>query len=169
MKIVGEVKRPFLVPEDEYEAYGRVPQVVFPSGALIQKNQIYLYYGATDTTSCVATMELKELLEEMKFVTARQLVRFEKNPIIVPMAEHSWESKATFNPAAVYEGGKVRIFYRAMSDDNTSTIGYASSADGVDIEKREARSGLCPARRFRTEACARREFGLRRSTHDENR
>lgn len=148
MKIVGEVKRPFLVPEDEYEAYGRVPKVVFPSGALIQKNQIYLYYGATDTTSCVAMMDLKELLEEMKFITARQLVRFEKNPIIVPMAEHSWESKATFNPAAVYEGGKVRIFYRAMSDDNTSTIGYASSADGVDIEKREANPVYVPRADF---------------------
>jgi predicted GH43/DUF377 family glycosyl hydrolase len=134
--IVGEVKRPFIVPEEEYEFYGRVPRVVFPSGALIRKKLVYLYYGATDTVACVATMNLSDLLEELKLVAARQLQRFEKNPIIEPIAEHPWESQATFNPAAVYEGGKVRIFYRAMSGDNTSTIGYASSADGVDIEKR---------------------------------
>jgi predicted GH43/DUF377 family glycosyl hydrolase len=147
-QIVGEVKRPFLVPEEEYECYGRVPRVVFPSGALIRKGTLYLYYGATDTTSCVATMKLKSLLEELKLVTARQLVRFEKNPIIAPMAEHAWEAKATFNPAAVYEGGKARIFYRAMSQDNTSVIGYASSADGIDIAKRLTEPVYVPREEF---------------------
>ena len=39
-KIVGEVKRPFLVPEEEYEYYGRVPHVVFPSGALIRGKEV---------------------------------------------------------------------------------------------------------------------------------
>lgn len=135
-QIVGEVKRPFLVPETEYEAYGRVPRVVFPSGALVRKGTVYLYYGATDTVSCVATMKLKDLLEELKLVAARQLQRFEKNPIIAPIGEHAWESRATLNPAAIYEGGKVHIFYRAMSGDNTSTIGYAASGDGVDIAQR---------------------------------
>jgi len=151
--IVGEAKRPFLVPEEEYESYGRVTRVVFPSGALIRKKLVYLYYGATDTTSCVATLNLKNLLEELKLVSARQLTRFEKNPIISPMAEHAWESQATFNPAAVYldepsSGGKVRIFYRAMSGDNTSVIGYASSADGVDIEKRLSEPVYVPREDF---------------------
>ena len=135
-QIVGEVKRPFLVPEKEYEFYGRVPKIVFPSGALIRKNLVYLYYGATDTTSCVATLKLKDFLEELKLVTARQLSRFEGNPIIAPIPEHAWESQATFNPAAIYEDGKVRILYRAMSNDNTSVFGYASLADGVHIAKR---------------------------------
>jgi predicted GH43/DUF377 family glycosyl hydrolase len=64
------------------------------------------------------------------------MVRFEGNPIIAPIAEHKWESKATFNPAAILLNGKVRILYRAMSDDNTSVVGYASSVDGVHISKR---------------------------------
>ncbi len=135
-KIVGEVKRPFIVPQEEYEFYGRVPHVVFPSGALIRAADVYLYYGATDTTSCVATFKKKELLEQLVFTAKRQLRRFEKNPIITPMPEHAWESKATFNPAAIYEGGIVHILYRAMSEDNTSVIGYASSPDGVDITER---------------------------------
>ena len=146
--IVGEVKRPFLVPEEEYEVYGRVPKIVFPSGALVRRGTVYLYYGATDTTSCVATMKLKDLLEELKTVAARQLKRFEKNPIISPVAEHPWEALATFNPAAVYVDGKVRIFYRAMSTDNTSVIGYASSPDGVDIEKRATEPVYVPREDF---------------------
>jgi predicted GH43/DUF377 family glycosyl hydrolase len=135
-KIVGEVKRPFIVPQEEYEFYGRVPHVVFPSGALIRGANVYVYYGAADTTSCVATFKKKELLEQLVFTAQRQLRRFEGNPIISPIAEHAWESLATFNPAAIYEGGKVHILYRAMSADNTSVIGYASSPDGVDITER---------------------------------
>jgi predicted GH43/DUF377 family glycosyl hydrolase len=135
-KIVGEVKRPFIVPQEEYEFYGRVPHVVFPSGALIKGNDVHVYYGAADTTSCVATFKKNELLEQLVFTAKRQLRRFEGNPIITPIAEHAWESQATFNPAAIYEGGKVHILYRAMSGDNTSVIGYASSPDGVDISER---------------------------------
>jgi beta-1,2-mannobiose phosphorylase / 1,2-beta-oligomannan phosphorylase len=135
-KIVGEVKRPFLVPETEYEYYGRVPHVVFPSGALIKKNDVSLYYGAADTVSCVATMGLRELLAQLTFTAKRDLIRFEGNPIIAPIKEHAWEAKATFNPAAIYEDGKVRILYRALSEDNTSTIGYATAVDGVHVTKR---------------------------------
>lgn len=135
-KIVGEVKRPFLVPTEEYEFYGRVSHIVFPSGAFIKGKKIYLYYGAADTTGCLAIFELSELEEKLLFTVRRQLARSEKNPIIVPIKEHEWESQATFNPAAVYEGGKVHILYRALSDDNTSVIGYASSPDGATIDER---------------------------------
>lgn len=135
-KIVGEVKRPLIVPQEEYEFYGRVPHIIFPSGALIKGSDVHVYYGAADTTSCVATFKKKELLEQLVFTAQRQLQRFEGNPIIEPIAEHPWEALATFNPAAIYEGGKVHILYRAMSGDNTSVIGYASSPDGVDVNER---------------------------------
>lgn len=147
-KIVGEVKRPFLVPEDEYEQYGRVPHIVFPSGALLRRSSLYLYYGAADTTSCLATFKLKDLLEELVFVAGRQLMRFEGNPIIAPIAEHPWESKETFNPGAVYEAGKVHLFYRAMSDDNTSVLGYAASLDGVHFTERSPGPAYVPRADF---------------------
>jgi len=136
--IVGEVKRPFIVPQEEYEFYGRVPHIVFPSGALIKGPDVHVYYGAADTTACMATFKKSELLEQLVFTAKRQLRRFEGNPIISPISEHAWESQATFNPAAIYEGGKVHILYRAMSEDNTSVIGYAASPDGVDITERLA-------------------------------
>ena len=147
-KIVGEVKRPFLVPEEEYEQYGRVPRIVFPSGAILRRSNIYLYYGAADTTSCVAVFKMKDLLDELVFVVGRQLTRFERNPIVAPMAEHAWESKATFNPGAVYESGKVHLFYRAMSDDNTSVFGYAASLDGVHFTERSPGPAYVPRADF---------------------
>jgi predicted GH43/DUF377 family glycosyl hydrolase len=135
-KIVGEVKRPLITPEEEYEFYGRIPRIVFPSGALIKGAKIHLYYGATDTTSCVAIFKKRELLEQLVFTAKRQLARSDKNPIIVPIAEHAWESQATFNPAAVVAGGKVHILYRAMGGENTSVLGYASSRDGATLNER---------------------------------
>jgi predicted GH43/DUF377 family glycosyl hydrolase len=135
-KIIGEVKRPFLIPEEEYELYDRVPNVVFPSGALLKKRQILLYYSAADTTCCLAKLTPKQLIDQLISVEKRQLKRFEGNPIIQPIKEHSWESKATFNPGAIFEGGKVHLIYRAMSEENTSVFGYASAVDGVHISER---------------------------------
>jgi predicted GH43/DUF377 family glycosyl hydrolase len=64
------------------------------------------------------------------------LQRFEGNPILRPEPRHWWESKAVFNPAAIYEGGKIHILYRALGDTDTSVIGYASSRDGFHIDER---------------------------------
>jgi len=57
------------------------------------------------------------------------------NPIISPSL-YSWESKATFNPAAFEHEGKVHIIYRAIGDDDSSVLGYACSCDGISIEDR---------------------------------
>jgi predicted GH43/DUF377 family glycosyl hydrolase len=64
------------------------------------------------------------------------LARFNGNPILQPQPNHWWESKAVFNPAAVYEAGKVHILYRAIGDSDVSVLGYASSVDGFHVEER---------------------------------
>jgi predicted GH43/DUF377 family glycosyl hydrolase len=147
-KIIGEVKRPFMVPEDEYEHYGRVPHVVFPSGAVLRRSVIDLYYGATDTTSCVASIRTKDLVAELLLIEGRQFKRFDGNPIITPIADHAWESKAAFNPAAIFEEGKVHLLYRAMSDDNTSALGYASLSDGLRVAERLPEPAYVPREGF---------------------
>ena len=136
-KIIGHTKNPLLVPEEYYEKIGLVPNVVFPSGALIEKNKIYLYYGAADTVCCLAFIDLNLLLEML--LEKRKIINFERakeNPIITPIPEHDWEAKATFNPGAIYLDGKIHIIYRAMSWDNTSVLGYATSKDGIHIDYR---------------------------------
>jgi predicted GH43/DUF377 family glycosyl hydrolase len=64
------------------------------------------------------------------------LERFDGNPILEPQPTHWWESKAAFNPGAIYEQGKVHIVYRAIGDSNVSVLGYASSIDGFHIDER---------------------------------
>lgn len=64
------------------------------------------------------------------------LAKHEGNPILSPHKENNWESYQTFNPAAIYEGGKVHLLYRAIGDHGLSVVGYASSRDGMNIEER---------------------------------
>lgn len=136
-KILNRAEVPILTPEEYYERIGLVPNVVFPSGALVRRSRLYVYYGAADTTCCVASVRLPNLLGLLlKKVPILKLQRAEENPIIQPIKDHSWESKATFNPGALYLRGRVHIIYRAMSGDNTSTFGYATSGDGIHIDYR---------------------------------
>jgi len=143
-KLVGQTLDPLLIPEEQYEIYGMIPNVIFPSGALLDEGQFFVYYSACDTSICRASVTLNDLLEELKHNPTvnphhkrpEMMARFEKNPILSPIKEHSWESKYTFNAGAIYVGGRVHILYRAMGDDDTSVLGYASSADGLHIDER---------------------------------
>ena len=93
---------------------------------------------------CLAKVPLENLLKGMiakeKIVSKKtkevKLLRFNKNPIISPNKENEWESQSTFNPTAIILDKKVHILYRALSGDNTSTIGYAISKDGFNIDKK---------------------------------
>jgi predicted GH43/DUF377 family glycosyl hydrolase len=143
--IESVIPSPLLMPEAEYELSGMVPNITFPSGAIKTDDIISLYYGAADTSCAVALGNLSDILNELKMERENipqilkrsvKLERFENNPFITPNKEHSWESKATFNPAAVYENGRVHLLYRAMGDDDTSVIGYASSQDGIHFDER---------------------------------
>jgi beta-1,2-mannobiose phosphorylase / 1,2-beta-oligomannan phosphorylase len=143
-KLVGQTLDPLLVPEEQYEIYGMVPNVIFPSGALLDEGQFFVYYSSCDTSVCRASVTLNDLLEELKHNPTvnphhkrpEMMARFEKNPILSPITSHSWESKYTFNAGAIYVGNRIHILYRAMGDDDTSVLGYASSEDGLHIDER---------------------------------
>lgn len=62
-KILGRTKAPLLTPEEDYEIKGDVNNVVFPTGACILDNKLLVYYGAADKVCCVATVELREILD----------------------------------------------------------------------------------------------------------
>lgn len=144
-KVIGRTTLPMLTPEETYELEGDVPKVIFPSGAIVKQDRLYVYYGAADTRVALASMHLASLLDELRPVdnlpstpdaNGKQFIRFEGNPIMKPLPEFDWEKMGTFNPAAIYEGGKFHILYRAQSADGTSTVGYATSTDGFHIDKR---------------------------------
>jgi predicted GH43/DUF377 family glycosyl hydrolase len=64
-----------------------------------------------------------------------KLKRFSGNPVLKPNPKLSWQSRAVFNPAVLYEDGRVHLAFRAMSEDNTSVIGFASSANGFKFDE----------------------------------
>ncbi|OGJ01723.1 hypothetical protein A3G98_02525, partial [Candidatus Nomurabacteria bacterium RIFCSPLOWO2_12_FULL_37_8] len=150
LKIVGRTRGPILAPRESYELLGHVPDVVFPTGAVVKGDTLFIYYGAADTTTCLAYVNLTDLLATMREETSREwhFERSYKNPIIVADKTHPWEAKATFNPAAIRIGGKTHILYRALSMDNTSSIGYASSLDGVKIDEKLAEPIYIPREDF---------------------
>ncbi len=137
-KIIGRTNGPLLVPRESYELLGHVPDVVFPSGAVLRRDSLLIYYGAADTTICLAHVNINDLLGTIHPETMDEwhFKRSEKNPIIMPNKLHPWEAKGAFNPAAVRIKNTTHILYRTFSHDNTSYIGYASSKDGINIDER---------------------------------
>ena len=147
--ILGRTATPLLVPQEEYEYYGMVPNIVFPSGAYLEKGDLHIYYGAADTTVCRATVSLSALLDDL--LAQESSLRFERseeNPILLPLPDNAWESKAVFNPAALYEDKKVHLIYRAMGADDTSVFGYAVSTDGIHIDERLPEPIYAPRENF---------------------
>ncbi len=138
LKILGRTGGPLLAPRESYELLGHVPDVIFPAGAIIKKDTLFIYYGAADMTTCVAHVNLQDLMGTMRPETSSHwhFKRSLQNPIITPNKKHPWEAKATFNPAVLRIRNITHILYRTLSDDNTSYIGYASSRDGVNIDER---------------------------------
>ena len=65
LKIIGRTDGPLLYPNEDYEIYGNVYNIVFPSGALIEGDTLYVYYGGADTVICVATCKVSELISEI--------------------------------------------------------------------------------------------------------
>lgn len=161
-QIIGRTQEPLMVPEQEYELYGRVPNVIFPSGALVVKDKLRIFYGAADTTCCAAEVNLDKLLDSLKYSQLSQVsfnqtapIRLEKyagNPIIKPQPDHKWENKYTFNPGALWLDGCVHLLYRAMGDDETSVLGYALSRDGLKFEERLTKPVYQPRMDFEKKA-----------------
>ncbi|HVV39100.1 MAG TPA: hypothetical protein VHD31_02120 [Candidatus Paceibacterota bacterium] len=149
-KIFGKTKGPIMVPEEIYERYGMVPNIVFPSGAILHPNdRVDIYYGAADTVCARASLNLPDLLSAMIPEKRVELaIRAKENPILSPIPSHPWEKSAVFNAAAIDLDGKVHILYRAMGEDNTSVIGYAASKNGVKITDRDERAMYVPREDF---------------------
>lgn len=156
--VLGRCHEPILIPQEHYELYGKVPNVIFPSGGVFAGDELSLYYGAADTTCCLAYLSLKSLLSAMIPVKNSAFIstsigpiageRALENPIISPVKDHTWECNYTFNPAALSEGGKIHLLYRAMGEAGVSTFGLATSLDGVHIQERLSTPVYLPRQDF---------------------
>lgn len=67
-RIMYRSKEWLFSPSAEYENLGDVPGVVFPTGVIVdkEKEKIYMYYGAADSTVCMAYAKIKDICEFIK-------------------------------------------------------------------------------------------------------
>jgi len=61
--------------------------------------------------------------------------RLSADPILSPQGD-KFESAGTFNPSVVKQDGKFVMLYRAQDRKGTSSLGYATSDDGVQFTRR---------------------------------
>lgn len=122
-QIIKRREQPLWELEDDREFY--------PLGAIEFDDKLIVYIGAAGKG--VFALSFSSVFS---FSSAPLLEKVDKNPILEPVLEHFWENQATFNPAAIYEEGKVHFIYRAIGGSDTSVLGYASSSDGINIDER---------------------------------
>lgn len=64
------------------------------------------------------------------------MINVKKEGIILEKTNLGFESSGVLNPAVVYENDLVHLFYRAVSKDNHSSIGYCTLKNLLTVEKR---------------------------------
>ena len=62
-RVLGRCLAPLLSPREDYERVGDIGNVVFACGAIVEDDgQVKVYYGAADTSICVATAHIDEII-----------------------------------------------------------------------------------------------------------
>lgn len=71
-RIIARSKQPILVPEAPYETHGFFGNVVFTCGALLDGDNLRVYYGAADERMALAEASLQQVLNTLAPATVRQ-------------------------------------------------------------------------------------------------
>lgn len=90
-------------PCEPYERMGDVSDAVFPCGWTLREGEVFIYYGAADTSMALATARLDELLDWLELHgSTREL---ETEPVLGPNVDLG-EWKKTIRPDPHTPGGK---------------------------------------------------------------
>jgi beta-1,4-mannooligosaccharide/beta-1,4-mannosyl-N-acetylglucosamine phosphorylase len=65
-KVIHRTQDYLLAPSEPYERVGDVPNVVFPSSAIVEGDKIRLYYGCADTCVSMAEAKVSEVIQFIK-------------------------------------------------------------------------------------------------------
>jgi predicted GH43/DUF377 family glycosyl hydrolase len=65
-RVLARSEEPIMEPIAEYEQTGFFGNVVFTNGHVVDGDTITLYYGASDTVVCGATLSIAEILDTLK-------------------------------------------------------------------------------------------------------
>jgi beta-1,2-mannobiose phosphorylase / 1,2-beta-oligomannan phosphorylase len=61
-QVLYRSKDHILAPKEDYERFGKVPNVVFSCGNVVFDDRLFVYYGAADNVLCVASIGMDEVL-----------------------------------------------------------------------------------------------------------
>lgn len=64
-KVLARSSEPILLPREKYENVGFKAGVVYPCGAIIKDDTLFVYYGGADSYVCVATASLHEFVHDL--------------------------------------------------------------------------------------------------------
>ncbi len=122
---------------------------IIPINTKIKNNEIKIRIKYKNKNG-VINFCLNNLISNL-FKKEFKIIKLEKNnnnPILSPDNKYCWENKAIFNPAAIYLNNKIHFIYRAIGNSNISTFGYASSKDGIHIDKKSSKPVFSVRRSF---------------------
>lgn len=145
LQILWETTEPIWKSQDHWQ---KETPILLGSAMINEKIISYWYLQSKKILGIVHSgffFEPKKILKSNLYIK-----RYEKNPIIKPKKENSWENFNTFNSAAFYYDKKVHLLYRAQGYDYISHIGYAVSSDGYQIEERLDHPIFSPTYDFET-------------------
>jgi len=74
-KVLYRSQSPILEPEETYENDGFKSGVIYPCGAVIIDDTLYVYYGGADSYVCVATAKLEDFLTELRYSEVARLTK----------------------------------------------------------------------------------------------
>ena len=66
LKVLGRLTEPLFSPKASWEKSGVVDNVVFPTGGVVRDKRLCIYYGAADKLIAAKSINLTELLIELK-------------------------------------------------------------------------------------------------------
>jgi predicted GH43/DUF377 family glycosyl hydrolase len=64
-KLIAKLKYPLFSPQEDYETKGYVHNVVFPTGTARFGDELYIYYGAADSSVAVASLNINSLIDKL--------------------------------------------------------------------------------------------------------
>lgn len=62
-KVIARSDIPILSPRERYERVGDIPNMVFSCGAIVRDDEVWVYYGASDSCICLGTARIDEITE----------------------------------------------------------------------------------------------------------
>lgn len=144
--LIWRSDKPIYELPDEYHH-----EKIKPIGTALIDEQLILYWSINNSNIFSVSTKLPEITKDSKWNIFSFLVKkSHKNPIISPRPDVPWESRATFNSAAILEDEKVHFLYRALGDTDLSVLGYATSSDGIHLDYRSDLPAYIPREPFET-------------------